>query len=515
MRCLVLLVLLLSGLAAPPATADELVMAARIGPWRWATRPVEFRGRIWFGNATRWPDHNSADVWSIGRDGTGARLERRLFSQDLGRPVVADGLLWWPLEDPRASLGRGEIAVTDGRDWRLLQTRTGRQFHLHGISAAGPRLLVAGADWSAQVLASTDRGTTWQTIFHAPRREDRFSRTYMALDLGHAIAADIYTFGGGGESGDLVQLATTGATGVPGWPAGEPVARLVRTPAGVAALLAGRDGTRAIWQSDLASAAPLPAPPEGVTVDLAVDGTRLHALTAGPSGGAVWRQATSGWQRLATIADGEVQELAVIDGQPVVTGGRDGQGAIWLRALAGAVPPPSGPPAALPEQYAALPVDAHAALTALRALLADRAAYRSHAAALRDGIDSLLAAGLPGDVLAGLLDGPFPEGELSLSGGRNRASHARLGRWVLLNAMRLRGQGRVPPALVAQAFDESANAGEKYFGEAVAAVVAAGAIGQHDAETVAALRLQAGRDSNPDWLRADAREALRRIGVSP
>lgn len=35
-----------------------------------------------------------------------------LFSQDAGNPVVYNGLLYWPFEDPRRSAGTVEFAVT-------------------------------------------------------------------------------------------------------------------------------------------------------------------------------------------------------------------------------------------------------------------------------------------------------------------------------------------------------------------------------------------------------------------
>lgn len=137
-------------LALAQARAQEVAefpLLTTVGPWTYATKPIGYRGRIWFANANRWPDHNSADIWSVRPDGSDLRRERRPFSQDVGEPVVLRGLLYWPYEDPRVSLGWGQIAVTNGADWRVLETRVGRQFHLHGLFVADGDLLAAGSAW--------------------------------------------------------------------------------------------------------------------------------------------------------------------------------------------------------------------------------------------------------------------------------------------------------------------------------------------------------------------------------
>jgi hypothetical protein len=101
-----------------PATvhaADDLVVLARPGPWPAISGLIGFDGRLWFVNSVRYPNHNSADIYSYDpADGT-TRFEAALFSQDAGDPVVFEGRLYWPFEDPRWSTGRGEYMVTDGR----------------------------------------------------------------------------------------------------------------------------------------------------------------------------------------------------------------------------------------------------------------------------------------------------------------------------------------------------------------------------------------------------------------
>ena len=112
-----LLAVLLTFLPAAVAAAEELPVRARIGPWPTLSKPVAFDGRLWVVNSVLGVNHNSADLYSIDPVGGERRYERHLFSQDAGRPLVHGGLLYWPSEDTRFSLGWGDFSVTNGRDW--------------------------------------------------------------------------------------------------------------------------------------------------------------------------------------------------------------------------------------------------------------------------------------------------------------------------------------------------------------------------------------------------------------
>ncbi len=103
----------------PNDTTRSLEVLVKVGPWPTLSALIGYRGRVWFANSVRYPDHNSADLYSLGLGAGDIRFERHLFSQDVGTPLVAGGLLYWPYEDPRPSVGWGHIAVTDGDSWQL------------------------------------------------------------------------------------------------------------------------------------------------------------------------------------------------------------------------------------------------------------------------------------------------------------------------------------------------------------------------------------------------------------
>ena len=159
---------ILIGVGGGPAVAEmpAVRVLAKIGPWPAVSVLIEYRGRTWFANSVRYPDHNSADLYSLDPSDGKHRFERHLFSQDVGRPVVADGLLYWPYEDPRPSMGWGHIAVTNGHEWQLRVMAGGaRMFHVHAMEKIGGRLFAAPSAWRAGLHVSRDGGQRWKQIY--------------------------------------------------------------------------------------------------------------------------------------------------------------------------------------------------------------------------------------------------------------------------------------------------------------------------------------------------------------
>ena len=85
---------------------------------------------------------------------------------------------------------------------------------------------------------------------------------------------------------------------------------------------------------------------------------------------------------------------------------------------------------------------------------------------------------------------------------------ARLARWYLLWALAQQGGGRVPIALLEEAWNEAANRPEKYFHPTPAAAWAVATLGQKDPDTIAALIDRLGRAGDPEWLGGDLTGAL-------
>ena len=71
-----------------PARALEVLVT--VGPWPTLSALIGYRGRVWFANSVRYPDHNSADLYSLGLAVGDLRFERHLFTQDVGTPVAMD-----------------------------------------------------------------------------------------------------------------------------------------------------------------------------------------------------------------------------------------------------------------------------------------------------------------------------------------------------------------------------------------------------------------------------------------
>ena len=101
---------LVAALVSPiTAVAQPIERLVQPGPWDSVSGLVAYGERVWLVNSVKFIDHNSADVYSYDPQRRRVRYERHLFSQDAGTPAVAGGLLYWPFEDPRFSIGRGSI----------------------------------------------------------------------------------------------------------------------------------------------------------------------------------------------------------------------------------------------------------------------------------------------------------------------------------------------------------------------------------------------------------------------
>lgn len=514
--------------ADPPA---KLQIIAKVGPWAYATKPISYQDRIWFANANRWPDHNSADIWSVKPDGSDLRRERRLFSQDVGEPIVHRGLLYWPFEDPRVSLGWGQIAVTNGKDWRVLETRIGRQFHLHGLFRGNPDhsgLLAGGSSWNAQILQSSDRGRSWEILWERKREEKRFSRTYNVVTTAIGLVADLMVFGKPPRSfGTVGRLGVQPVQPIAGWPDNMLVRRMTPFRGGVLALLDNlqTDEARLVFDAPLlvgdmkleSQLRDIHLPPDVTPVDFDSFDHSV-ALLARREGDKhqVWVTPGEYWQLLGTIGTGKPSEIRMLGDRVVVTGTSNGLGAVWSVPVESKDIVPrsrssSAVVADLPQQIGSGSVDVADAQRQIADALADPRSYVGHGIRLRNVVDKWVTRGLSGEVLAEFLDGPFPEGEVKLIGGRAFATHERFGRWILTWGMRRAGNGRVPPEWLDLPVDEPENDSQKYFGEKLAAIWTVAATGQDDRATVAALRRISTDENLPEWLRQDAVWAVHQL----
>lgn len=430
------------------------------------------------------------------------------------------GLLYWPFEDPRVSLGWGQIAVTDGADWRVLETRVGRQFHLHGLFPGNPDhsgLLAGGSSWNAQILQSGDRGATWDILWERQREEKRFSRTYNVVTTAIGLVGDLMVFGAPPRSfGTVGRLGQQPVSPIAGWPDDILVHRMTPYRGGVLALLKDLQTrtARLVFDAPLLSGdmrlqsqlRDLPLPQSVQPVDFDSFGASIVMLTREANEHGIWLSSGADWKSLARIRSGEPQQIRLAGKQAVIAGKVNGTAALWLVKTGLNQAPVDGQSGAsnrLPDQISREGVDVAEAQRQIADALADPRSYAGHGIRLRNVIDKWVMRGLKGEVLSPYLTASFPEGDVKLIGGRAFASHERFGRWILMWGMRRAGGGSVPVSWLRQPFDEPRNDSAKYFSEPVAAGWTAAAIGQNDKATMEAMLARAINRDQPDWLRVD------------
>jgi len=503
-----LLIIVVAALLWSPASQaqEALPKIAQVGPWPVVSKLVAFDGRLWFANSVKGRNHNSADLYSYDPTSGETRYERHLFSQDAGDPLVADGLLYWPFEDSRFSLGWGHFLMTDGTAWRYGTIPTAQIFHTHAMAQQGGDLIAATSAWRATLQRSSDGGRTWRVIYDHPTPERRVSRIVNLLPFGERLLADLKAR----EDGGLLSLAHGEVTRIPGWPHERPRRGLAAFRGQVYGLVQEEDGI-ALWRSDGVASERLRAPDEDWRARaIAAGDDALWVVTAEPSGGLVWRSPDgTSWEPAYQVTGGRPHELLFAAGQVFVSGaGDDGRGILWGPPAPVAFKTPSA--GSLPSNPATEPNrrDWVAAAAGLEAMLAQTDPYARHGAALRDLIYELATEGPPEGFFAERLKAVMPEDELSLIGGAVRDPAHKLGRWLLLWGMTLAGAGDVPLSLLGEPWTATENGAEKYFDAPPAALWTVANIGQRDRATIAALIERLGRADDPLWLRGDVVGAL-------
>ena len=489
------------------ATAEPLQLLAQPGPWPAVSGLISFNGRLWLVNSDPHVNHNAADIYSFDPGQGEMRYEAALFSQGAGDPVVFDGRLYWPFEDPRFSALRGEYVVTDGTAWRWHALSDGLAFHVHAMATLGGKLYAATSAWRAGLQVSDDGGATWRILYDHPTPESRVSRI-TALEAAHGT---LYA----GLTDRCVTgprlLRLEGDTLVPAeaWPEGRRVDQLAAHGAWLYGTNVTANGS-ALWRTDGTVAERVHALDGHAVRGLAAGADALWAVSVGTNGeGRLWRT-TNGetWHVAHNFADASPTAVALHAGQVYVGArGPHGRGSLWG---------PAAPAAAvnLPPAMALPPVitssDAEFSLAELDRALADPASYEDYGAGLRAALKPFLGTRSPalGAALSERLAGPFPDINLQLFSTAFVVTATEMAQWGLLRAIALTGHGRIPTALIASPWRAVPNDAEKYFEPAPAAAWAAAQLGQDDDATLAALIARLDRRGDPDWLTGDMIAAL-------
>jgi len=507
-RGLLGVLVLLLGFTAPAAggtAAVELERVARPGPWPVVSGLIGYRGRLWLANSVRFRNHNSADLYSYAPDTGTTRYEAHLFSQDAGTPLVAGGLLYWPFEDPRFSMARGELMITNGTDWRWVAMSAGEVFHVHDMAELDGALYAATSAWRAGLQRSRDGGRSWRPVYDHDTPPGRVSRfTGLALLNGRLYAS---LAGPAADQPKLLALREPGPLQpLAGWPPGRRATILAVHDGWLYARHRDADGAR-VWRTDGRRAQPVPGLDEFNVRAMAAAGRALLAVARSGAGGVLLRRGEAGeWRVIDELRDAAPVDVAVYRGDIYVgTQGPGGRGALWRARLdAGSQDPPPAPP--LPPRPARPlePAARAALLDELDAALkgaADFGAYRKRLAAV---LQRLSAARDPevGAALSRRLGSTDPSATLAVFGGAYETPLKRANDWFLLRAIGLNGHGEVPVELLSLPWDEPRNDAAKYFHPAPAAAWAAARIGQSTEATLDALVERLGRQE-PEWLRGD------------
>lgn len=509
-----LAVVLSTPLAHRQALAGEpLVPLAQPGPWSAVDAIIGYGSRIWFANSELFRNHNAADIYSYDPASGALRYEHSLFSQGAGRPVVADGLLYWPFEDPRFSADRAEFAVTNGTDWAWRVLPEKEAFHLHAMATHRGMLYAASSAWRARLQISADNGATWQVLYDHPTPKGEVSRiTSFATFQGRLFAGVTQRRGLGPR---ILEVTDGEVAPAPGWPESRAASALTSYRGSLYAILQD-DAGRRLWRSDGGPVIPVGSAPASPPLRaLAAGENVLWAVTAGGGKGALWHSSDGlHWTKAQDFPDAAPVALAVYDDTPYVGSiGPDRQGTLWGPRPSAPHDPLLGtePPRALPSAgQHSVAVDRH--LAALDDLSAP-AKLSDHDWLYQKVMPPVWALARidgpsPGAALSSRLDGSFPDRALTYYSGQVTVSASYLARWYLLWALAQQGGGRVPTELLAVPWDLPANQPEKYFHPAPAAAWAMAQLGQGDSKSLAALVARLDRAGDPDWLAGDFVGAL-------
>ena len=500
----------LVGVKSPAHSQDQLVPLVQPGPWPGVSGLIAYGNRLWLVNSVKFVNHNSADVYSYDPSTDTARYEQHLFSQDAGDPVVADGLLYWPFEDSRMSLGRGEFMVTNGSTWRWHMLPQGLTFHVHAMAALDGKLFAATSAWRGGLQVSGDQGRSWRVAYDHPTPDGFVSRfttltahdgtLYAGLTAWREDGPRLFRY----EGDTLVQA--------PGFPEGRAVPRMMSFGGDLYATLTGGGGS-ALWRYDGKTAKPV----EGLTGywvrDMAV-GDDLWAITVEGGGGILWRSGDGrNWQQVQQFPDGAPLDVELYAGSVYVgTEGPGDRGTLWGPPSSASVETAFTPAADVPRPEPPMKTGTarEDLLATLDAALIQPKTYERHAGALRAALLPLFdrADAQIGRELSKRLDAAFPDTEVGLIGGRVMISAATLARWNLLWAIAQIGHGRMPLSYLAETWTTESNRAEKYFDLPPLAAWTIARLGQSNDETVEALITRLERDEDPLWLKGDIVGAL-------
>lgn len=491
------------------AEGTPLVRLAEIGPWPAISAMIGYRGRLWFVNSVKYRNHNSADLYSYNPATGKTRYEAHLFSQDAGEPTIHRGLLYWPFEDARGSVGRGEFMVTNTKSWRWGFLPEVRAFHVHAMASHKGALYAATSAWRAGLQRSTDGGISWKILYDHGNPSSQVSRIVALISAGGRLYAGLYARYRVGIS--LLRLEGGTLRPVKGWPNGVGALPLTAWRGQLYAINAA-SGDRALYRIEGDRIVRITAFDGRFVRDVAGTKEALWAITAYRGGGALWRSGNGLlWRKVQDFTGDRPVDIAVHGGRIYVgVIGRNKKGALF-GTMSPQISEAIAPAPALPRRFGTRPAGPPAKLLGrLDSLMAEQKNYRGHGPEILKTLRALALYRSPavGQALSERLGRPYPGAMQRMFGGQSRAPSARVARWYLLWGLAMNGQGRVPARLIGAPWTVKRNGAEKYLAAPPGAAWAAARLGQRDRATIGALIARLGRTGDPDWLEGDIFGAL-------
>ncbi len=498
-------------------TMQPLVELVRPGPWAGVSRLIVYGSKLYLVNSQIFVNHNSADVYSYdlsqaGQDLGNLSFERRLFSQDAGTPMIYQGLLYWPFEDPRFSATFGEYLVTNGKQWQWHVVPEIRGFHVHGLFAHQKTLYALASGWKGRIYRSQDQGKTWEQWYEHPTPDQRVSRITEMTSLEDTVYFALTAWAESGTKllfgkGDTVRP-------VPGWPKSGSVGALESFQQHVYAVNRIQNEA-SLWRTNGEDSAALVTALEGYRVyDMTTTSDTLWAVTSRKAntgrGGLLWKTLDGvQWEIHQQFPELPIALQSVASHIFVGTYQKEKGGALWGPKTPIALPL-SQPMPDLPSQ----PMQRLEAETLQKKLAeldhvlldVENEGYRFH---LKDHLLPLAQTRDPevGKALSDRLTHKLPQDPVPLFGSI-QVDADRMARWYLLYAIAINGHGHIPQQVITQPWKSPPNRAEKYLEPLAAAAWAVTQLGQSDVRTLHALHTASQQPKLPPWAKWDIQAAL-------
>ena len=424
------------------------------------------------------------------------RLERNLFSQDAGEPLVYKGLLYWPLEDALLANGKGEVSATDGENWGSYNIDSALMYHTSELHLwQGDLLAITGARHAGMQL-SRDNGKSWEELYNHPAPDRRIARIkdlVMLNGVAYAALRDKKIQRPARWTGQQFETAKT-------W--NLPVRSLTAFN-GSLYMIVGRAKERQIWKYDGKEATRVSH--ANHYIDLSVQDGKLWTVTK--SAALLSMQNDGEWQEHMKLENGTPYEIKNISGALYVAGtGDDKRGIIW------------GPPKheiannfsnknniAIKAQY---PINQEtlnwlALGNKIDSLLSNKATYKNRRnEELLALLKRAIINGAPDGFCAERMRAPIPDIKVATFGGNVNTTAQDIVHIRLLKCMEQTGQQDVPIEFLTERWSAKSNSYEKYLFIPLTALKTIATTGQKDAATIDALIARLDYQDDPDWLQS-------------